>query len=180
MKQAMQVLTSQNTDDWYTPPEYIVLVRKVFNSMIDLDPASCAAANKIVNAKLYYDQAFDGLSRPWYGNVFCNPPYGSAKPGMSNQSLWANKMVAEYYSGRMTQGILLINSAHGYKWYEDLWVNWAVCCVRERMRFINASGVQSGQAKKAQTFVYFGPWVDKFADVFDSIGRVLLPEEGDS
>lgn len=180
MKQAMQVLTSQNTDDWYTPPEYIILVHRMFNGAIDLDPASCAAANQIVNAKLYYDEAFDGLARPWYGNVFLNPPYGKSN-GKSSQEAWTNKMIVEYHLGHVSQGIALINSANGYRWYEDLWVNYPVCCVRERIRFINAtSGVQGGPAKKAQTFVYFGPYVDKFADVFDPIGRVLLPERGDS
>ncbi|MCG8423972.1 MAG: MarR family transcriptional regulator [Proteobacteria bacterium] len=41
---------------------------------IDLDPASCRAANQIVCATRYYDLVSDGLTQPWSGRILLNPP----------------------------------------------------------------------------------------------------------
>ena len=53
MNQAMQVLTSRATDEWYTPAWIINAARRVLGT-IDLDPASSAIANQTVQATNYY------------------------------------------------------------------------------------------------------------------------------
>jgi hypothetical protein len=64
------------TAEWYTPARYMVLVREVLGD-IDLDPASTAEANQVVRAKVFYDQASNGLARDWRAKtLFLNPPYG--------------------------------------------------------------------------------------------------------
>ena len=57
----------------YTPSVYVEAARSVLGA-IDLDPASCAAANRTVQAARYYDKVDDGLAQPWHGRVFVNPP----------------------------------------------------------------------------------------------------------
>ena len=54
------------SDGWYTPPRYIVLARAVLGD-IDLDPASCSAAQAVVQAGSYYTEYEDGLIQPWFG-----------------------------------------------------------------------------------------------------------------
>jgi hypothetical protein len=66
-------LFSANKGEWFTPPEIIKRVHAVMGG-IDLDPASCAKANEIVGANIYYTAKDDALSKNWFGRVFVNPP----------------------------------------------------------------------------------------------------------
>lgn len=182
MSQPMQVLTSHESVDWFTPPDLVELVREVL-SEITLDPAGHEISQRWIQAKEFW--TVGGLERTWSGfrchrsdvKVFCNPPYG--KTGSeSNQGLWAKKMEEEYLKGQFSEGILLINSTHGYNWYEDVWSSWPVCLLRARVKFWYQDGVKAvegGQAKRGQTLVYFGDNWGKFKRVFETYGRVLFP-----
>ena len=56
--------------EWLTPP-YIVEALGEF----DLDP--CSPINRPWDtATRHYDEWDDGLNKPWWGRVWCNPPYG--------------------------------------------------------------------------------------------------------
>lgn len=172
MSQPMSVLTSHETAEWYTPPYVIEMVREVL-SEIDLDPASSPVADRWILANRYWTEG--GLDREWKATtVFCNPPYGKAD-GKSCQAVWSNMMRGEYRARHFEQGILLINSTHGYRWYEELWSLYTCCLARERIRFIKPDGTVGGQAKRGQTFVYFGTDDRKFAQVFKRIGRIIRP-----
>lgn len=58
------------TDVWLTPPEILAAV-----GPFDLDP--CAATDRPWDtAARHYVEADDGLSQPWDGFVWCNPPFG--------------------------------------------------------------------------------------------------------
>lgn len=175
MDQAMSVLTSHATDIWYTPPRYIELVREVLGS-IDLDPASDALPQTWIKANRYYTKAQDGLLQSWAcDTLWLNPPYGKTN-GKSNQDLWSRLAVNRYEAGVFREGILLVNSTHGYKWFENLWTRYPVCCVTDRIRFIRADGTEGGQAKRGQTFVYLGKNRAKFFGAFSVVGRVLMPD----
>lgn len=67
------------TVDWFTPPDFFERLGMKF----DLDP--CAghddaqiALRSSVPARIRYARADDGLSKPWLGRAFVNPPYGDA------------------------------------------------------------------------------------------------------
>ena len=71
-----------NTNDWITPIYIIEAFEAAYFSLhgitrnfFDLDP--CASINQPWDcAENNYTVDDDGLSKKWFGNVWCNPPYG--------------------------------------------------------------------------------------------------------
>lgn len=59
------------TDEWLTPPEIIEAL-----GPFDLDPAA-PVERPWPTAGAHYTIEDDGLSRPWFGRVWLNPPYGA-------------------------------------------------------------------------------------------------------
>lgn len=59
------------TDEWLTPPELLAAL-----GPFDLDP--CAPVDRPWSmAAEHFTVEDDGLSRPWHGRVWLNPPYGA-------------------------------------------------------------------------------------------------------
>lgn len=126
---ARVALHSSQSSIWYTPPKILVPVREVYGGTIDLDPASDARANAIVQATRYFDQETNGLKQTWYGNVFNNPPYSSD----GGAKAWTEKGVAERdnYEALM----FLLNATPDRKWFVDLWP-YTICFLYKRVRFL--------------------------------------------
>jgi hypothetical protein len=59
------------SDEWYTPPDIFKALRLQF----DLDPCSPGPGHWVPATKIY-TKADDGLTQPWEGLVFVNPPFG--------------------------------------------------------------------------------------------------------
>jgi transcriptional regulator with XRE-family HTH domain len=58
---------------WETPPEILQALYRVFRRF-DLDPCAARKSRTVVRARTHFT-ADDGLSLPWHGTVFVNPPY---------------------------------------------------------------------------------------------------------
>ena len=71
--------------EWFTPPEYFRALGLTF----DLDPASPGPSHW-VPAKKIFTKADDGLSQPWHGLVWLNPPFG----GRRGHVRWLEKFFA--------------------------------------------------------------------------------------
>jgi hypothetical protein len=176
MKQSMQILTSSKTQEWYTPEIYIQVVREVLGS-IELDPASCWAANEWIKADRYFTEEDDGLAQEWVAKtVFLNPPYGKAG-ARSSQDIWARKLEQEYLSGNVKEAILLTKCVPGYAWWERLFRKWLVCFVEHRIEFVKLGEdgkiVSVGKAKAGTNFWYLGRNTLKFRHVFEQLGRCI-------
>lgn len=167
MQQAMSVLTSQSTVEWYTPAWIIELTRETMGG-IDLDPASSERAQQTVKAARYYTRADDGYWKPWNGRVWLNPPF-------DDTPRWVRRLAAAYADGDVDQAVLLANSAPGYNWWEDLYRAYPVCLLRDRVCFSREDGTVGGAAKKGTTIAYFGKKLERFTSVWSPYGRVLYP-----
>lgn len=166
-----RVLTSSEADEWYTPKTYIDASCKVLGT-INLDPASCLKANTIVQADTYYTKEEDGLNRPWFGTVFCNPPYGK-NHNTSNQSLFLNKAISEYKNNNIKACILLLNASVSNQWFQKVW-DYVVCITKRRIRFSNPAG-EFNSPTNGNVFVYMGQEEHKFIEVFAHYGKVITP-----
>jgi hypothetical protein len=66
---------SSESNSHYTPAAIVERARLVLRT-IDLDPATCEEANRVVRAAAIYTASDDGFTKPWGGAVFLNPPGG--------------------------------------------------------------------------------------------------------
>ncbi len=171
--QPMTILSSSQNDSWRTPLKYIEAARQVLGT-IDLDPASSTIANETIQAKYILTKEDNGLNHTWFGNVWINPPYGKTN-NLSNQGLFAHKLIQEYMDGHVTAGIILVNLYFGYGWFAPL-RTYPMCLVDHRISFIDPSTDEEGdEAKASSVFIYVGKNHDKFREVFRQFGPFAWP-----
>ncbi len=156
--------SSYDSDEWYTPPEYIEAARKVMGG-IDLDPASCAEAQKIVKAKRYYSKEQDGLTKQWKGRVWLNDPFSLA-------GSFIEHLIEELDAGRTTQCVVLKNNSTDTQWFHDLAPRGRVCMPRGRIGFLYPDGTPVKDNRQGQVFFYCGPNERAFLKIFGEFGLV--------
>lgn len=156
------VAYNSGNNEWYTPKEFIEAATSVMGC-IDLDPASSEIANKTVGAKQIYTIEDNGLEKPWFGNVWLNPPYASDLIGK-----FADKLVNEL--GHIKQAIVLVNNATETEWFYGMATNaTAICFPKSRVKFYTPDG-KTGAPLQGQAIIYFGENVNRFINVFDEKG----------
>jgi phage N-6-adenine-methyltransferase len=153
--------------EWYTPEQWIAMAREVMGG-IDLDPASSAVANNVVQAAQYYTKDDDGLSQPWAGRVFLNPPY--SQPLIAK---FIGALVDNWKAGNLAAAILLTNDCTDTEWFHVAAEGCAAMAFpRGRIRFSTPEG-EAGSPLQGQTFFYFGNEIAKFKEVFMAAGVVV-------
>ena len=163
---------SSKTDEWYTPDTVIEAARSAMGG-IDLDPASCPAAQRTVRASAYYSEVIDGLdpSRFWGGRVWMNPPYG----GKADD--FVQRLLSEIKIGSVTQAIVLLSSqAIVTKWSAPaMRAASAIGVSRGRWEFLAGNGQPISSPAGGSSLLYFGDRVTAFAEAFDALAHVMRP-----
>ena len=166
------MITSGN--EWYTPPIYTQAARRVMGA-IDLDPASCAKANEFVQATRYYTKEDNGLTLPWRGRIYLNPPFGRTVMGRgSNLKHFCNKLESEYQVGNIEQAVLLVPANTATSWFVPLW-NRQIFFPFKRIRFLESDGSPSYGQSFSTCFVYYGQAGEQFATIFGQFGHIVSP-----
>lgn len=190
-KQSFAHADSGNVE-FYTP-ELIVGAARVAMGGIDLDPASCENANRVVRAPVYYspELGLDGLSLPWFGRVFLNHPFGKYekackprcvkktcrergyhltedKPG---NAAWIDRLVVEYRRGRVAAACCVTWANMSEGWFRPL-LEFPHCLPYGRVHYRKPDGTIAKQANKGSVITYLGPDLDAFAAAFEPIGAV--------
>jgi hypothetical protein len=163
------------SNEWYTPARYIEAARSVMGG-IDLDPASCALANKTVRADRYYTAEENGLMQPWYGRVWMNPPYGLIHPGRKGQTnswqrSFVEKVQREYEIGHLDQAVVMLAGTTVFRtFFAPLW-RYPVCLNNVQTHFMREDGSTS-QLGFGSLLVYLGPDEARFLKVFSQFGSI--------
>jgi DNA N-6-adenine-methyltransferase Dam len=153
--------------EWYTPAELIDAARDVLGG-IDLDPASSDIANETVKADRYYTVDVNGLTQPWQGRVWMNPPYTAGLVG-----LFATKLLDEHHAGNVPAALALTNNSTDTRWWQSLARrSRGVCMLAGRVRFYDEDG-NPGTPLQGQTVCYLGDDPAVFIERFDTFGVVL-------
>jgi len=117
---------------WQTPTEILEILYAAFG-IFDLDPCSPTVnrATAPVRASVHYTLEDDGLSLPWHGVVFVNPPYGR---GLKE---WIAKAEAEVLSGNASTVVALIPARPDTRYWHQHVVggNATVFFLRGRLSF---------------------------------------------
>ncbi|MBB6299923.1 DNA N-6-adenine-methyltransferase [Rhizobium leucaenae] len=155
-------------NEWYTPARYVDMAREVMGS-IDTDPASNPTAQRTVRASTYYTEETNGLDKEWLGKVWMNPPYSNPEVQQ-----FADKVIAEYRSGRVTEAIVLTNNSADTGWHRSMQdACTRMCTTTGRIRFESPTR-QGNSPAMGQSFFYFGDNPQKFKEVFSAIGNVWM------
>lgn len=174
LREALKLLAppreSFNTGEheWYSPPEYIEAARAVMGA-IDVDPASSAAANAVVQASRYYDVDSNGLEQPWRGRLWLNPPYTNAL-----MTAFSARLLEHCDRGDVTDAIFLTNNATDTGWFHALAAHaTSICLPRGRAHYWRGDTQETSSALQGQAIFYFGAHADRFAEVFGPLGLIV-------
>lgn len=131
---------SSGKDEWLTPPYILHELGK-----FDLDP--CSPVNRPWDtAAAHYTILDDGLSKPWIGRVFCNPPYGS------QTGKWLKKC-AEHGNA-----IALTFARTDTKMFFDTIFDKAdaILFIKGRIKFFHSNGKQGDSAGAPSVLIAYG------------------------
>lgn len=134
------------SDDHYTP-------KWVFDTMgltFDVDVASPPGGIPWIPATRYFTKEDDGLSQPWVGKVWMNPPFSGVTP-------WMRRFIDH------RNGVALIPPAKS-QWFVELWN--AADGMTTTPRFLFAGG------KSIYSSVFFAAFGSECVEAIGRLGTV--------
>ena len=128
-------------DEWLTP-KYITDTLGPF----DLDPCSPGTRRPWDTAMYHLDEADNGLAAPWFGTVWCNPPYGR------ETFKWLAKL-ADHNNGIA----LVFARTETVGFFEQVWERAdAVFFFKGRLKFWYVDGTEADTANAPSCLIAYG------------------------
>lgn len=149
---------SSASPEWYTPRHVVERVIAALGA-IDLDPCSNSKTTPNVPAKHHLTVEDDGLSLPWFGRIYMNPPYGDAIRH------WVEKLSSEYEQGRVSEAVALVPARTDTAWFRRLPTR-HLCFINGRLTFSE----HESPAPFPSAAIYLGSDPDAFIQAFRDIG----------
>ena len=120
------VLKSSEKHTWETPQEFFDKINNVYNFTLD-----CCAEKDTAKVRDFYTVEDDALTKSWFGNVWCNPPYGR------EQGKFVSKAIQEVLHGNAKSVVVLIPSRTDTKLWQDTIFKHAkqIIFIKGRLRF---------------------------------------------
>lgn len=125
-----RILFSSASDNYWTPKDFFQRVDEIYGPF-DLDVAASADNTK---CEKFFTKEDDGLSKDWYGNVWCNPPYGL---GIRD---WMKKAWNEIEADNAKLVCFLVPARTDTKWFHEIAMEHAneIVFIKGRIRFENS------------------------------------------
>jgi phage N-6-adenine-methyltransferase len=138
-----KALLTSKTEDWATPDVLFAELDAEFSFTLDV------CADKTNNkTPAFFDKETDGLSQPWTGVCFMNPPYGRTI------GLWVKKAYESSLEGATV--VCLVPSRTDTAWWHDYAMKGELRFIRRRLKFVGSDGVRR-EAPFPSAIVIFRP-----------------------
>lgn len=140
------------TDEWLTPPELLEALGGPGRcNRFSTDP--CNTPDNWTGIPLSYDAEADGLTAPWRGRVWLNPPY-------SDVERWIARMADH------DDGIALVFArTETLWWFEHVWPRArSLFFLRGRLTFHHENGTRSKAGHNSggpSVLIAYGAWADE-------------------
>ena len=129
----------------------------------DLDPASGCEPTPI--AETTYTKTDDGLTSPWFGTVWLNPPF-------SDKAAWYKRLVNQYENGSVDRAVAVATGDISTEWFQ-MWFSTAdvLCLLSGRDWYID-----NGNSPTFSTQI--GVWnpTDELIEWLHTVGTVVEPK----
>lgn len=152
-------------DDFYTNKIVIDCARKLMGR-IDVDPASHAVANKVVQADTFYTVTDNGLTKQWNGKVWINPPFSQWK-------VWVPKILNEWNSGRIEEMCVLSAMRTVTAQYFAALLQQCDAAIIFKGRIKFWGGKAGDSPDDGHSVFYFGEHRERFKEEFEKLGTVF-------
>lgn len=193
MKNHQLINQSSGKVNYYTPADILEAARKTMGGWIDLDPASDEIGNRSVKAIKYYAEADDGLSKPWFGKVWLNHPFGRGEEPcklvckkkicferghhiserIPNNADWIDKLTLECIELRVETACCITYACTSEKWFKPL-LRMPQCFLHGRTNFLDESGLTVKGVTKGCVVTYFGKNLSSFVREFRHLGTIKI------
>lgn len=158
------------SDRYFTLEKFVEASRRALGH-IDLDPATCDEAQRIVQADTAYswdDREEDGTELPWKGRVFLNPPF--------SEGAAFGKLLKDFYeSGDVTAAVMVAHPrSAGNAWFRwfDQWP-W----IKAKRPVFYRPGGRREDPFGWTIFVGVGIPAEQLAQAFDGLGQIQMPPD---
>jgi len=129
----------------------------------DLDPAAGCEPTPIADNR--YTKEDDGLTQPWYGTVWLNPPFSEKTP-------WYKRLVSQYWNGDVDRAVALATVDPSADWFHD-WFSTA-----DVISFLDGRDWYMGNGNSPTFSTQVGVWnpTEDVVTVLNRMGTVVEPQ----
>lgn len=137
-----EAMFSSKTDMWETPQDFFDKLNREFHFTLD-----ACATHENAKCENFYSPEQDGLSMPWKGRVWCNPPYGR------RVGQWVEKAHMSAQTGALV--VMLLPARTDTAWFHDyIYRRAEIRFIRGRLKF----GSSKNSAPFPSMVCVFGGW----------------------
>jgi len=167
----------EGSDQYATPTSLWRPLSKAVDGF-DLDPASGAESTPI--APMRFSAENDGLSQPWTGDVWLNPPFGdSPGTGPSKLKRWLTKARQEAQRDATRSVTALLPVDTSTRWFHNHVVEAPILCLMGpgRLEFEGEKAEDTGNTSFATCIAAYGNPPEALAESLEEFGAVFRGRE---